>query len=196
MSSLLSADKDPFSEIGAESCTQRFFLQVAMDPKGLDSDKSASRLYVGNLDFRISESDVIKMFSPYGKIIAEDFLLHTRGPKRGEPRGYAFVQYTTKEEAQLAKEKMNGKLVCGRPVVVHLASEKCFLDSGNSQRALKDKKLAGGSGSKLAQTDRAAKISAIKNKLKSLENDGCSTKRPRLNPDDLKSTGEQSDKKL
>uniref|UniRef100_A0A452YPF4 RRM domain-containing protein n=1 Tax=Aegilops tauschii subsp. strangulata TaxID=200361 RepID=A0A452YPF4_AEGTS len=42
-------------------------------------------------------SDVIKMFSPYGKIIAEDFLLHTRGPKRGEPRGYAFVQYTTKE---------------------------------------------------------------------------------------------------
>uniref|UniRef100_A0A452YPF5 RRM domain-containing protein n=1 Tax=Aegilops tauschii subsp. strangulata TaxID=200361 RepID=A0A452YPF5_AEGTS len=92
-----AAAEDPFSEIGAESCTQRFLLQVAMDPKGLDSDKSASRLYVGNLDFRISESDVIKMFSPYGKIIAEDFLLHTRGPKRGEPRGYAFVQYTTKE---------------------------------------------------------------------------------------------------
>lgn len=42
-------------------------------------------------------SDIIKMFSPFGKIIAEDFLWHTRGPKRGEPRGYAFVQYTTKE---------------------------------------------------------------------------------------------------
>ncbi|CAM0956363.1 unnamed protein product [Alopecurus aequalis] len=162
-----------------------------MDPKGLDSKNSASRLYVGNLDFRISESDVIKLFSPYGKIIAEDFPLHTRGPKRGEPRGYAFVQYTTKEEAQLAKEKMNGKLVRGRPVVVHLASEKCFLDSSNPQRALKDKKLAGGSGCKSAQTDRAAKISAIKNKLKSLENEGCSTKRPRLKPDDLKSTSER-----
>jgi hypothetical protein len=37
------------------------------------------------------------MFSPFGKITAEDFLWHTRGPKRGEPRGYAFVQYTTKE---------------------------------------------------------------------------------------------------
>lgn len=100
------------------------------------------------------------------------------------------------QEAQLAKEKMNGKLVCGRPVVVHLASEKGSLDSGNSQRALKDKKLAGGSGSKSAQTDRAAKISAIKNKLRSLENEGCSAKRPRLKPYDLKSTGEQSDKKL
>ncbi|KQJ97582.1 hypothetical protein BRADI_3g32027v3 [Brachypodium distachyon] len=136
------------------------------------------------------------MFSPYGKIMAEDFLWHTRGPKRGEPRGYAFVQFTTKEEAQLAKEKMNGKLVCGRPVVVHLASEKCFLDSGNSHRVLKDKKLAGGSGSKTAQTDRAAKIAAIKNKLKSLEDEGCSTKRPRLKPDNLIGTGDQSDKKL
>uniref|UniRef100_A0ACD5TIP8 Uncharacterized protein n=3 Tax=Avena sativa TaxID=4498 RepID=A0ACD5TIP8_AVESA len=169
---------------------------MAMDPNGLDSEKSASRLYVGNLDFRISESDVIKMFSPYGKIIAEDFLLHTRGPKRGEPRGYAFVQYTTKEEAQLAKEKMNGKLVRGRPVVVHLASEKGFLDSGTSQRVLKNKKLAGGSGNNSTQIDRAAKISAIKNKLKSLENEGCSTKRPRLKTDALESTGKQSDKKL
>ncbi|KAL6906476.1 hypothetical protein ACP4OV_004077 [Aristida adscensionis] len=119
------------------------------------------------------------MFSPFGKITAEDFLWHTRGPKRGEPRGYAFVQYTTKEEAQLAKEKMNGKLVCGRPMVVHLASEKSCLDSGNPQRALKDKKLAGGSGCKSGQIDRAAKIAAIKNKLKSLEEQGCSTKRPR-----------------
>jgi hypothetical protein len=100
------------------------------------------------------------------------------------------------QEAQLAKEKMNGRLVRGRPVTVHLASEKCFLDSSNSQRMLKDKKLAGGSGSKSAQTDRAAKISAIKNKLKSLENEGGSAKRPRLKPDGLKCTGEQSDKKL
>ncbi|XP_062206196.1 uncharacterized protein LOC133908084 isoform X2 [Phragmites australis] len=167
-----------------------------MDVKGLDRDKFESRLYVGNLDFRISESDVIKMFSPFGKIIAEDFLWHTRGPKRGEPRGYAFVQYTTKEEAQLAKEKMNGKLVCGRPMVVHLASERCSLDSSNTQRALKNKKLAGGSGGKSGQTDRAAKIAAIKNKLKSLEEEGCSTKRTRLEKDDLTGTEKQSHKKF
>ncbi|CAN6306046.1 unnamed protein product [Urochloa humidicola] len=166
-----------------------------MDAKGLEGDKLESRLYVGNLDFRISEADVIKMFSPFGKITAEDFLWHTRGPKRGEPRGYAFVQYTTKEEAQLAKEKMNGKLVCGRPMVVHLASEKSSLDSGDSHRALKDKKPTGGS-SRSVQTDRAAKIAAIKNKLKSLEDDGHSTKRPRLTSNDLTDTREHSHKKL
>lgn len=40
---------------------------------------------------------LIKMFSPFGKIISEDFLWHTRGPKRGEPRGFAFIQYSSKE---------------------------------------------------------------------------------------------------
>ncbi|PWZ55865.1 putative RNA-binding protein 18 [Zea mays] len=178
-----------------------------MDIKGLEADKLECRLYVGNLDFRMSESDVIKMFSPFGKITAEDFLWHTRGPKRGEPRGYAFVQYTTKEfsplapdvsiqEAQLAKEKMNGKLICGRPMVVHLASERSSLGSSSSHRAVKDKKLAGGSGAKSQYTDTAAKIAAIKNKLKSLEDGGCSTKKPRLNPDNLTEIREQSHKKF
>uniref|UniRef100_A0A0A9FV50 Uncharacterized protein n=1 Tax=Arundo donax TaxID=35708 RepID=A0A0A9FV50_ARUDO len=91
---------------------------------------------------------------------------------------------------------MNGKLVCRRPMVVHLASERCSLDSDNSHRALKDKKLSGGSGGKSGQTDRAAKIAAIKNKLKSLEEEGCSTKRPRLQKDDLTGTVEQSHKKF
>lgn len=100
------------------------------------------------------------------------------------------------QEAQLAKEKMNGKLVCGRPMVVHLASEKSSMDSGDSHRAFKDKKLTGGSASKSAQTDRAAKIAAIKNKLKSLEEEGCSTKRPRLTPNDLTGTREHSHKKF
>lgn len=37
------------------------------------------------------------MFSPFGEIVSEDFLWHTRGPKRGAPRGYAFVQFRNKE---------------------------------------------------------------------------------------------------
>lgn len=68
-----------------------------MDTIGFVDEKSESRLYVGNLDLRINEAALIKMFSPYGKIISEDFLWHTRGPKKGEPRGYAFIQYSSKE---------------------------------------------------------------------------------------------------
>ena len=47
-----------------------------------------------------SRAALIKMFSPFGKIITEDFLWHTRGRKRGEPRGFAFIQYSNKEVSQ------------------------------------------------------------------------------------------------
>ncbi|XP_016486972.1 uncharacterized protein LOC107807160 isoform X1 [Nicotiana tabacum] len=153
---------------------------LLQDPINSLDDKSESRLYVGNLDLRISEAALIKMFSPYGKIVAEDFLWHTRGPKRGEPRGYAFVQFSTKEEAVLAKEKMHGKLVCGRPLVVRLASEKYFMEGAESSfgaggETSKSNFVAGSS----AQMSKTAKIAAIKNKLKAMEEENQNSKRPK-----------------
>ncbi|KAJ8554390.1 hypothetical protein K7X08_025068 [Anisodus acutangulus] len=142
-------------------------------------DKSESRLYVGNLDLRISEATLIKMFSSFGKVVAEDFLWHTRGPKRGEPRGYAFVQFSTKEEAVLAKEKMHGRLVCGRPLVVRLASEKYLMEGAENSsfrgggETSKSNFVAGSS----AQMSKSAKIAAIKNKLKAMEEESQNSKR-------------------
>ncbi|XP_027161559.1 probable RNA-binding protein 18 isoform X1 [Coffea eugenioides] len=141
-------------------------------------DKCESRLYIGNLDLRITEAALIKMFSPFGKIVSEDFLWHTRGPKRGEPRGYAFVQFNTKEEAKLAKEKMHGKLVCGRPLVVRLASEKYLMDAAsNSPNAIGDSSKSSLAGSSSGQVNRSAKIAAIKNKLKAMEEEGGNPKK-------------------
>ncbi|KAL0904205.1 hypothetical protein M5K25_026283 [Dendrobium thyrsiflorum] len=141
-------------------------------------DTSESRLYVGNLDQRITEANVIKMFSPFGKIISEDFLWHTRGPKKGEPRGYAFIQYSSKEEAQLAKTELNGRLAYGRPLVVRFASEKYLMDAKDPAKTTFDlKKPSSSSGGGTGQMSRSAKIAAIKNKLKALEQEGSSFKK-------------------
>lgn len=148
-----------------------------MDPSNFVGEKCDSRLYVGNLDFRITEAALIKMFSPFGTIICEDFLWHTRGPKRGEPRGYAFVQYRTVEEAKLAKEKIHGKLVYGRPLVVRLASEKYLVEGAESSDKSIDTKKPGLAGSCSGQMTRSAKIAAIKNKLKDMEEKSHETKR-------------------
>lgn len=81
------------------------------------------------------------------------------------------------QEAKLAKEKMHGKLACGRPLVVRLASERYALETADSS------KKATGEGHKLhltsgsGQTSRSAKIAAIKNKLKSLEEDNSKIKK-------------------
>ncbi|GJP52904.1 hypothetical protein CLOM_g12067 [Closterium sp. NIES-68] len=87
-------------------------------------ERTENKLYVGNLDHRMTEYHVIKMFTPYGKIRREEFLWHTYGPKRGEPRGYAFVEYSKREEAELARSKMNGRMAFGRPLVVRFVDEK------------------------------------------------------------------------
>ncbi|XP_054787211.1 uncharacterized protein LOC129293326 isoform X1 [Prosopis cineraria] len=155
-----------------------------MDPIGYVDDKSESRLYIGNLDLRITEAALIKMFSPYGKIISEDFLWHTRGPKRGEPRGFAFIQYSSKEEAEMAKEKMHGKLACGRPLVVRLASEKSQLETANnSSKAMGEGHKIHFTGNGVGQTSRSAKIAAIKNKLKSIEEESSRPKKQKQTDD-------------
>ncbi|KAH1080454.1 hypothetical protein J1N35_020215 [Gossypium stocksii] len=152
-----------------------------MDPRSFADERSESRLYVGNLDLRITEAALIKMFSPYGKIISEDFLWHTRGPKRGEPRGFAFIQYSTKEEAKLAKEKMHGRLACGRPLMVRLASEK-YLEEAAAQDSSKAgcNTIKSGTTSTISgQVSRSAKIAAIKNKLKALDEERDGAKKPK-----------------
>ncbi|KAK3220378.1 hypothetical protein Dsin_014348 [Dipteronia sinensis] len=172
------------------------------DPSGFIDEKSESRLYVGNLDLKITEASLIKMFSPYGKIVSEDFLWHTRGPKRGEPRGFAFIQFSTKEvsclvvistffkqflistfkvsmqEAKLAKEKMHGRLALGRPLVVRLASEKYLEEAAqNPSKGVGETNKTGLAGSTSGQMNRSVKIAAIKNKLKALEEENHSAKK-------------------
>ncbi|TYI53542.1 hypothetical protein E1A91_D11G012000v1 [Gossypium mustelinum] len=152
-----------------------------MDPRSFADERSESRLYVGNLDLRITEAALIKMFSPYGKIISEDFLWHTRGPKRGEPRGFAFIQYSTKEEAKLAKEKMHGRLACGRPLMVRLASEKYLEEAAaqNSSKAGCNTIKSGTTSTISGQVSCSAEIAAIKNKLKALDEERDGAKKPK-----------------
>lgn len=84
------------------------------------------------------------------------------------------------QEAELAKEKMHGKLACGRPLIVRLASEKqLFENNGNPSRAVSETSKASLASSSAGQTSRSAKIAAIKNKLKALEEETRAKKQKR-----------------
>lgn len=84
------------------------------------------------------------------------------------------------QEARLAKEKMHGRLACGRPLVVRLASEKYMVDSAeNSSKGVGEANKAIGAGVSTGQMSRSARIAAIKNKLKALEEEGSSAKKPK-----------------
>lgn len=58
---------------------------------------STTRLYIGNLATSCDEYTLIQLCSKHGKIAKLDYLFHKSGPAKGKPRGYAFIEYSTKE---------------------------------------------------------------------------------------------------
>ena len=82
---------------------------------------SNSKLYVGNMAFATTESDLRDEFSKFGTVsdvyVAMDKFT-------GRARGFAFVTMSTPEEAKLAIEKMHGQSVGGRALTVNEARPK------------------------------------------------------------------------
>lgn len=48
---------------------------------------------------------LIQVFSKCGKVAKMDFLFHKTGPLKGKPRGYAFVEFSTKEVCNCVSRK-------------------------------------------------------------------------------------------
>ena len=66
----------------------------------------SAKLFVGNLSFQATEEDLRELFAQAGnvdtvRIITDQFT--------GRPRGFGFVEMTTKDEAVKAVEMLNGE---------------------------------------------------------------------------------------
>ncbi|XP_072908636.1 probable RNA-binding protein 18 isoform X2 [Hemitrygon akajei] len=85
------------------------------------SSQEGHRLWIGNLDSRLTEYNLLKLLQKFGKVKQFDFLFHKSGPLEGQPRGYCFVNFETKEEAERAIQCLNGKLALAKKLVVRWA---------------------------------------------------------------------------
>ncbi len=74
-----------------------------------------SKLYVGNLSFDTTDQELEQAFSEYGEI-ASAIVVKDRDTDRS--RGFGFVEFAKEEDAQTAKEAMNGKDLGGRALKV------------------------------------------------------------------------------
>ncbi|KAI0219937.1 Phosphatidylinositol-3-phosphatase SAC1 [Massospora cicadina] len=79
------------------------------------------RLYIGNLQYNLSEDDLRQLFEPFGAI---DIVEIPKDLATGRGRGYAFIQNT--EDSKIALTQMNGFELGGRPpkIRVGLVSDK------------------------------------------------------------------------
>jgi len=78
-------------------------------------------LFVGNLTFQATESDLRALFEPFGQI-GRVHLARDRGT--GRARGFGFVEMTNDDEAKKAIAALDGKEVSGRNIKVNEARPK------------------------------------------------------------------------
>src|SRR5216684_6490265 len=81
----------------------------------------ASKVFVGNLDFNTTRDEVEALFSQVGTV--RDVLLPT-DRESGRPRGFAFVEFESDEDAAKAIEKFNGHDLGGRALRVNAAEDR------------------------------------------------------------------------
>jgi RNA recognition motif-containing protein len=74
------------------------------------------KIYVGNLSYEVTEDELSAEFGVYGKV---DSVAIPSDKISGRPRGFAFVEMSSKTEAEAAIAGLNGKSLKDRTIVVN-----------------------------------------------------------------------------
>ena len=88
------------------------------------------KLYVGNLSYSVSSSELETLFSQYGTVESADVI---SDKMTGRSKGFGFVEMGSDAEAQAAIAALNGKENQGRPLTVNEAKPRKEGDRGGSR---------------------------------------------------------------
>ena len=80
----------------------------------------SAKLYVGNLSYELSEASLRTLFERHGEVASVALMT---SPDSGRSRGFGFVEMATPEQAQNAKNALDGAHRDGRTVTVKLVPE-------------------------------------------------------------------------
>jgi RNA recognition motif-containing protein len=81
-----------------------------------------TRLYVGNLSYNVTEPELREVFAEGGKNVVEVKVVMDR--ETGRPRGFAFVEMGSDDEASQAIQTLSGREIQGRAISVSEARER------------------------------------------------------------------------
>jgi RNA recognition motif-containing protein len=85
------------------------------------------KIYVGNLTYDVTESDLEQAFGEFGAVSSVSLI---KDKQTGESKGFGFVEMPEVSEGQAAVKEMNGKEFMGRELKVDQAKEKPARPSG------------------------------------------------------------------
>jgi len=96
-----------------------------------------TKIFVGNLNFQTTQDELTAAFTPYGTV---DSVSVITDRDTGQPRGFAFVEMSNRNEADAAISALNGMELNGRALNVNEARPKPQGGGGGGYRG------GGGSG--------------------------------------------------
>lgn len=79
------------------------------------------KLYVGNLAYGVSSSDLERLFSAYGTVASAQVITDR---ETNRSKGFGFVEMGTDQEAQAAIRALSGQDHDGRPLTVNEAKPR------------------------------------------------------------------------
>jgi RNA recognition motif-containing protein len=79
------------------------------------------KLYVGNLSYDVTDSELEQMFAPHGTVQSAQVIMDRDA---GRSKGFGFVEMGSDQEAQAAIAALSGKEVNGRALTVNEAKPR------------------------------------------------------------------------
>ena len=79
------------------------------------------KLYVGNLSYNVSSSDLEQLFAQYGAVRSAQVITDR---ETGRSRGFGFVEMPNEAEANAAIAALNNQPMNGRPLTVNVAKPR------------------------------------------------------------------------
>lgn len=76
------------------------------------------KLFIGGLAWAATDEDLQTAFSECGNVVSASVV---RFPDTGRSKGFGFVEYSTTEEAEKAKNELDGKEIAGRNIKIDFA---------------------------------------------------------------------------
>jgi RNA recognition motif-containing protein len=78
-------------------------------------------IYVGNLDYKVNESDLESLFSEYGTVSSVKIIFDKND---GRSKGFGFVEMENNDEANKAVSGLNGSSLKSRDITVNQAKPR------------------------------------------------------------------------
>jgi RNA recognition motif-containing protein len=78
----------------------------------------AVQIYVGNLNYRMTEEALQELFAKYGEVVSTKII---KDQYSGRSKGFGFVEMENKDDGEKAVQELNESEVDGRNIRVNFA---------------------------------------------------------------------------